>query len=27
VKANVTYTPTGGNPRKKSKRIKLIKRL
>jgi hypothetical protein len=27
VKANVTYTPTGGNARKKSKRIKLIKRL
>jgi hypothetical protein len=27
VKAKVTYTPTGGDPNTKSKRVKLIKRL
>ncbi|MEK6277153.1 MAG: PQQ-dependent sugar dehydrogenase [Actinomycetota bacterium] len=27
VKAKITYTPTGGDPNKKSKRIKLVKRL
>jgi len=26
VKAKVTYTPTGGNPNTKAKRIKLIKK-